>query len=115
MPSGVTDALISSRIQEARKYLELTLEEFAGMLGVPVEEAEAMESGLEPIGATRLAEVARVLGRRMDFFTGDVSAIAASERTEFLARAAETLSDRDMGELRRFATYLVTRSEGQPA
>ena len=115
MADGVTDALISARIREAREYLDLSIQELADVLGVPLLDAEALESGLTPIGAARLAQVAKALGRGLEFFTGAVPPAAATERADFLARAAETLSEQDMGELRRFATYLVSRSEGQPA
>ena len=114
MPDGVTDALISARIREAREYLELSTAELADMLGMSTDEVEAMEAG-DSISLARLAQVAKALGRGLEFFTGEVPAASASERADFLARAAETLSERDMGELRRFATYLVSRSEGQPA
>lgn len=115
MPSTALDGLIAARIREEREYLELSVEEFAAMLSVDADDVEVMESGSAPISAGRLAEVAKILGRSLEFFTGAVPASAVSERTEFLARAAETLSDQDMGELKRFATYLRSRSESQAA
>lgn len=115
MPSNVMDRRIAERMREGRQFLELTVEELADMLSISPEEVLRMESGEESVAAARLSEVARTLGRSLEFFTGEVTARTASERTDFLARAAETLSDQDMGELQRFATYLRSRSESHAA
>ena len=115
MPSTATDQRIAARIREAREYLNLSVAELAQMLGADEQEIEAVEAEEEPVSAALLAEIARTLGRSLEFFTGDVPARSASERTEFLARAAETLSDQDLDELQRFASYLRSRSESQAA
>ena len=114
MPSE-TDTRIAERVREAREYLELSPVELAGMLGIEAEEYAGIEAGDTPVTAGVLAEIARCLGRSLDYFTGSVAPGVADDRTAFLARAAETLSDRDMGELQRFATYLRTRSESAAA
>lgn len=111
MPNIATDEHIAARVTEAREYLELSHEELGEMVGVTATDIEQIELGDQQITAVLLAEIAKALGRGIEFFTADVSAEKATERTEFLARAAETLSDRDMGELQRFATYLKSRSE----
>jgi transcriptional regulator with XRE-family HTH domain len=85
------------------------------MIGISSDDLERIENGDAPVSAALLAEIARALGRGLEFFTGNVSAKTASERTDFLARAAETLSDQDMGELQRFAAYLRSRSESAAA
>lgn len=100
------------RVAEARQYLELTENELAEMVGVPVAEILAIEAGNEPVSAAMLLDIAKVTGRSIEFFTADVPVQTAAERTEFLARAAETLSEQDMCELKRFATYLRSRSAG---
>ena len=106
---------IAHRVTEAREYLELSIDELAGMVGVAPDEIHAIEAGEGPIGATLLSAVAKALGRSLEFFTADVSVGMVAERTRFLARAAETLSEQDMGELQRFAIYLRSRSEGASA
>ncbi|MEC3912596.1 helix-turn-helix transcriptional regulator [Sphingobium sp. CR2-8] len=111
MPNIATERHIAARVTEAREYLELSADELAEMIGVAPDEIEAIEAGTTQVSATQLSEIAKALGRGIEFFTTGVSAQKASERTEFLARAAETLSDQDMGELQRFATYLRSRSE----
>jgi transcriptional regulator with XRE-family HTH domain len=110
MPSTATEQHIAARVTEAREYLELSCEELAEMVGVEALEIQAIEAGDEQVTAALLTEIAKVLGRGVEFFTGDVPVQKVAKRTEFLARAAETLSDQDMGELQRFATYLKSRS-----
>lgn len=112
MPDAATEQHIAMRVAEARQYLELTEDELADMVGVPVAEIVAIEAGNEPVSAALLLDIAKALGRGVEFFTAAIPVQAAAERTEFLARAAETLSDEDMGELKRFATYLRSRSTG---
>lgn len=115
MPETATDQHIAERITEAREYLELSVEELAEMAGAEAVDMASIEAGTVPVSAALLTEIARVLGRGIEFFTADVPVQKAAERTEFLARAAETLSDKDMGELQRFATYLRSRSESAAA
>lgn len=112
MPDAATEQHIAMRVAEARQYLELTENELANMVGVPVAEILAIEAGNESVSAAMLLDIAKILGRSIEFFTADIPVQAAAERTEFLARAAETLSEQDMGELKRFATYLRSRSAG---
>ena len=115
MPSNATDQHIGARVTEAREYLELATTELAEMIGVASAEIEAIEAGQTQVSAAQLAEIGKALGRGIEFFTGEVPVQMAAERTEFLARAAETLSDQDMGELQRFTTYLRSRSESAVA
>ena len=114
MPSAA-DLRIAQRVREAREYLELSVDELAAMLEIEVQQYAEIEAGDRPVTAGMLAEISRCLGRSLDYFTGSVTPAAAEERTAFLARAAETLSDRDMGELQRFATFLRTRSKSAAA
>lgn len=115
MPNSAMDERIAARVTEARDYLELSQEELAEMVGVETVEIAAIEAGDQQISAALLTEIAKALGRGVEFFTANISAEKAAERTEFLARAAETLSDQDMGELQRFAIYLKSRSESAAA
>jgi transcriptional regulator with XRE-family HTH domain len=112
MPDAAKVQHIAMRVAEARQYLELTEDELADMVGVPVAEIGAIEAGNQPVSAALLLDIAKALGRGIEFFTAVIPVQAAAERTEFLARAAETLSEEDMGELKRFATYLRSRSAG---
>lgn len=115
MPSSLVDGHIATRIQEAREYLELSVEELAAMLSIEGQDILRIEAGDVEVSAALLTRVAKALGRSLEYFTGDVPAGVASDRTEFLARAAEKLSDQDIGELQRFATYLQSRSHGAAA
>jgi len=111
MPNIATNEHIGARLAEAREYLELSPEELAEMVGLSGPEIMLIEAGDQQVTAVQLAEIAKVLGRGLEFFTADVPVQIADERTKFLARAAETLSDKDMGELKRFTIYLKSRSE----
>lgn len=115
MPNNATELRIAARVTEAREYLELSHDELAEMVGVQPAEIQSIEAGEEQVSAALLADIAKALGRGLEFFTADVTAQQAADRTEFLARAAETLSEQDMGELQRFATYLKSRSESVAA
>jgi transcriptional regulator with XRE-family HTH domain len=115
MPDNATEQHIGARVMEAREYLELSTAELAEMVGLDFGEIEAIEAGQVQVSAAMLSEIGKAVGRGIQFFTGDVPVEKAAERTEFLARAAETLSDQDMGELQRFATYLRSRSESAAA
>jgi transcriptional regulator with XRE-family HTH domain len=115
MPSAAAEERIAARIAEAREYLEISQNELAAMIGVELAEVQSIEAGGSQVSASMLADIARALGRGTDFFVSDLSVQAAAERTEFLARAAETLSEGDLGELQRFAVYLRSRSEGTAA
>lgn len=111
MPNIATNEHIGARLAEAREYLELSPEELAEMVGMSGPEIVLIEAGDQQVTAVQLAEIAKALGRGLEFFTADVPVQVADERTKFLARAAETLSEKDMGELQRFAIYLKSRSE----
>ena len=111
MREPLNGAIIGGRIHEAREYLDLSPEELAEMIGMDLLRLVEIENGEVVPEATLLPTFSKALGRGVGYFLGDVDAAAAAERTEFLARAAEDLSDDDMGELKRFATYLKTRSE----
>lgn len=115
MPNNATEQHIGARVREVREYLELSTAELAEMVGLDQAEIEAIESGQTQVSAAMLTEIGKALGRGIEFFTGGVPVQKAADRTEFLARAAETLSDQDLGELQRFATYLRSRSESAAA
>lgn len=115
MPNTATEQHIGARIVEAREYLELSTAELGEMVGIDPVEIEEIETGQVQVSAAKLTEIGKALGHSVEFFTSDVRVHTAAERTEFLARAAETLSDNDMGELQRFATYLQSRSESAAA
>jgi len=115
MHSVEAEARISVRVREAREFLGLSIEELAEMLGIDPEELEAIEGARQPVTAGFLPALAKTLGRSLDYFTSEIPAQTASERTEFLARAAETLSEQDIAELERFASYLRSRPRGAAA
>lgn len=111
MPDYLEGSPLGERIREAREYLDLSRSELAEMIGLNESRLIEIENGDYVPEATLLPVFSKALGRGIAYFLGDVDAKAAAERTEFLARAAEDLSDDDMGELQRFATYLKSRSE----
>ena len=83
----------------------------AEAIGVTAEKLLSIENGEDVADAALLPALAKSLGRGLDYLTGGVAAQDVVGRVEFLARAAETLSDQDMDELERFAHYLRSRSQ----
>ncbi len=110
MPDVETGRHIANRVTQAREYLEISEHELADMIEVDAGEILAIEAGEKEISAPMLVMVSRALGKSLEFFTADVPAQTVDARTQFLARAAETLSAQDMDELERFATYLRSRT-----
>jgi transcriptional regulator with XRE-family HTH domain len=115
MPNAAAEERIAVRVTEAREYLEISQDELAAIIGIDADEIHRIEAGHSQVSAATLADIAKALGRGTDFFVSDLTAKIAAERTEFLARAAETLSEEDLGELQRFAVYLRSRSESAAA
>jgi transcriptional regulator with XRE-family HTH domain len=102
---------LGRRIREARTYLELSQEEVAAVLGVPRPAMSGIEAGTRGVDAIELKKLAKVLNRSLQYFTGEEDVPPNDEKVALLARAADGLSDSDMGELQRFAAYLKARSD----
>ena len=66
--STVIDDHVSARIHERRIMLGLSLQQLADPLGIPYQQAQKYERGLNRVSAGRLFEIARVLGAPVGYF-----------------------------------------------
>lgn len=101
---------IGRRIKEARSYVALSQEEVALVLAIPRSAVSQIENGARGLDVTELSKLSELLGRSVAYLTGGAEA-TKSETVSLLARAAEGLSDDDIGELQRFAVFLQSRSK----
>jgi transcriptional regulator with XRE-family HTH domain len=69
-PSAV-DIHVGSRVRLRRMTLSLSQEKLGEMLGLTFQQVQKYEKGLNRIGASRLFEIARVLGVPVQYFFED--------------------------------------------
>lgn len=102
---------LGRRIKEARTYLELSQEEVATFLGIPRPAMSGIEAGTRGVDAIELKKLSKILNRSVQYLTGEDVAAPNDDKVSLLARAADGLSESDLGELQRFAAYLKARSD----
>lgn len=96
---------LGRRLREAREYVGLSQEEVAFALSVSRPAVGYIESGTRKVEAFELNKLSELYGRTVDYLlTG--SAPADDTRVAFLARATKGMSEGDLDELARFATFL---------
>ena len=66
--STVIDDHVSARIHERRIMLGLSLRQLADPLGIPYQQAQKYERGINRVTAGRLFEISRVLGVPVGYF-----------------------------------------------
>ena len=93
------DLRVGRRLSDRRKLLGLSEGDLAEALGLTVAEVRAHEFGLRPIAASRLQELARLLGVSVGFFFGNPSGMTGGGRTAEAAPdlQAATMPDRKGG------------------
>lgn len=64
------DVRVGRRLSHRRKLLGMTEEQLAEALGVTVQQVREYEAGVSPITASRLLELARLLGVSVGYFFG---------------------------------------------
>lgn len=101
---------IGRRIKEARSYVALSQEEVAAALNIPRSAVSQIETGARGLDVTEVSKLSELLGRSVAYITDGVDT-TKSETVSLLARAAEGLSDGDIGELQRFAVFLQARAK----
>ncbi len=96
---------LGRRLREAREYVGLSQEDVAFALSVSRPAVGYIESGARKVEAFELNKLSVLYGRSVDYLlTG--TAPAEDARVAFLARATKGMSDSDLNELARFATFL---------
>lgn len=66
------DVYVGSRIQVRRQMLGLTQEKLASLLGLTFQQVQKYEKGGNRIGASRMWDIAKVLGVSVEFFYADM-------------------------------------------
>ena len=96
---------LARRLREAREYVGLSQEEVAFALAISRPAVGNIEAGARKVEAIELDKLSALYGRTVDYFlAGEVQ--PDDTRIAFLARATKGLSEQDMDELARFATFL---------
>lgn len=68
------DVHVGNRIKWRRKVLKLSQQQLADKLGLTFQQIQKYEKGFNRVGASRLWDIAQVLGVSMDFFFADMDA-----------------------------------------
>lgn len=96
---------LARRLREAREYVGLSQEEVAFALAISRPAVGNIEAGSRKVEAIELDKLSALYGRTVNFFlAGEVQ--SDDRHVAFLARATKGLSEQDMDELARFATFL---------
>lgn len=96
---------LARRLKEARDYVGLSQEEVASVLGISRPAVGNIEAGIRKVEAIELDKLSALYGQTVSFLlTGELK--SDEKRVAFLARATQGLSEKDMDELARFATFL---------
>lgn len=101
------------RLREAREYLGISQDEAATVLGISRPGVTHIEAGTRRVEALELQALSELYGRSVqELLHGTTSKDAP--RLAFLARATQGLTERDLGELERFAEFLRSSGKAPP-
>lgn len=103
---------LGERLRLAREYLELTQDDAAKVIGISRPALSQIENGRRKVDAIELAKFAQLYGQSVEALSG-AKQLPIPEDVQHLARAARELSDKDRGELLRFAEYLQARAKSE--
>jgi EAL domain-containing protein (putative c-di-GMP-specific phosphodiesterase class I)/transcriptional regulator with XRE-family HTH domain len=67
-PRNPVDAYVGARIRQRRKLVGMSLEKLGNALGLALQQVQKYERGVNRVGASRLFDIARVLGVDVAFF-----------------------------------------------
>ena len=98
------DLYVGSRVRLRRSILGMSQERLAAELGVTFQQVQKYERGANRIGASRLWDLAQVLGVSVDFFYQDIDTATTNQSPrKMYARPelAEEIADFDMNMLTR--------------
>lgn len=103
---------MGARLREAREYLGYSQEEAAKALDVSRPAITNIESGQRKVEALELDKLARLYGRPVSYLlTGEEDQLGQDTKVAFAARALQGLSQHDLDEVLRFASYLRNSSK----
>jgi transcriptional regulator with XRE-family HTH domain len=102
--------VMGARLREAREYLNFSQDEIAGALRLSRPAVTNIESGNRKVESLELDKLARLYGRSVTYFISGEVEIRPDEKVAFAARALQGLSEHDLEEVTKFATYLRNSS-----
>ncbi|UVH57182.1 helix-turn-helix transcriptional regulator [Variovorax paradoxus] len=98
---------MAARLKEAREYLGLSQEEVATALNIPRPAISRIESGERKVEALELEQFSKLYTRSVQYFlSGETPDDELVGKVAFAARALKGLSDKDLEEVARFASFL---------
>ena len=83
------DVHVGNRIKWRRKVLKLSQQQMAEKLGLTFQQIQKYEKGLNRVGASRLWDIAQVLGVSMDFFFEDMDVSVKGQSPMMLIRESD--------------------------
>lgn len=102
---------MAARLKEAREYLGLSQEEVANALNIPRPAISRIESGQRNVEALELEQFSRLYTRSIEYFlSGEKPKEELQGTVAFAARALKGLSQKDLDEVARFASFLRASS-----
>ena len=103
---------VARRLREEREYLGLSQDEVATAMNLSRPAITNIESGVRKVEALELDRFAQLYGRDVNHFLGkDEAATSGQEEVAFYARNLKGLSQKDLGEVARFANFLRVSSK----
>lgn len=102
---------MAARLKEAREYLGISQEEVATTLNIPRPAISRIESGERKVEALELEQFSKLYSRTVQYFlSGARTSDELDGSIAFAARALKGLSDKDLEEVARFASFLRASS-----
>lgn len=104
----VTRRGLAERLKSSREYLGFSQGQVADALGIRRPSISEIEAGVRRVEATELSAFAKLYGCTIEFLLNgeQPESVQAGSNVEFLARATQGLSDKDILELAKFADFL---------
>lgn len=105
---------MAQRLREAREYLGLSQEDVAQALGLSRPAVTNIETGNRRVEAVELDKLAALYRQSVTYLlTGEDPVGSVPAQVQFLARAVKGLSQKDMDEVARFASFLKRSSDAK--
>lgn len=109
-------AAMAQRLREGREYVGLSQEDVAQALGLSRPAVTNIETGNRRVEAVELDRLATLFRQSVTYLlTGEDAVGAVPSQVQFLARATKGLSQKDMEEVARFASFLKRSSDAKVA
>jgi DNA-binding XRE family transcriptional regulator len=107
-------AAVAQRLREGREYVGLSQEDVAQALGLSRPAVTNIETGSRRVEAIELDRLATLFRQSVTYLlTGEDAVGAVPAQVQFLARATKGLSQKDMEEVARFASFLKRSSDAK--